>query len=398
MTGRRPVSRSQRVFPSLAITTIMKRNLLFTAVITLVLFSGITSAKEMVVTDVASRQVHVDTPVKRMILGEGRQIYLLGVLQPKNPFNGVVGWREDLSQADPETYAAYAEKFPELKDIPTFGGFKDGTFDVEQAASLKPDVVFMNIEAQTATEDAGYEDKLAALGIPIVYVDFRENPIKDTPASIRLMGKLLDKEDEAERFINFSNQQMARVTDVIEQAAPERPRVFIDRAGGYSDDCCMSFGPHNFGDYVRIAGGQNIADDIIPSTFGTLNPEQIIASNPQQVVVTGGDWEAYVPGGAWVGVGPGADLTEAHRKLEALTHRTAMTGIDAVKHDRVHAIWHQFYNSPYYFVAIQQLAKWFHPDLFKDLDPDATMRELHERFLPLTYQPGYWVSLEAEDE
>lgn len=79
----------------------MKRNLLFTAFVALVLFSGITSAKEMVVTDVAGRQVHVETPVKRMILGEGRQIYLLSVLQPKTPFNGVVGWREDLSQADP---------------------------------------------------------------------------------------------------------------------------------------------------------------------------------------------------------------------------------------------------------------------------------------------------------
>ena len=375
-----------------------EKNLLFSAFIALTLLSGVTQAKEIVVTDIAGRKVHIDTPVKRMILGEGRQIYLLGALQPRAPFKGVVGWRDDLSQADPETWAAYAAKFPEIKDIPTFGGFKDGTFDVEQAASLRPDVVFMNIESQTATEDAGYEDKLAALGIPIVYVDFRENPIKDTPASIRLMGELLDKSDEAERFINFSNEQMARVTDVIEKADPERPRVFIDRAGGYSDDCCMSFGPHNFGDYVRIAGGKNIADDIIPGTFGTLNPEQIIASNPQQVVVTGGDWEAYVPGGAWVGVGPGADMTEARRKLEALTHRTAMTGIDAVAHDQVHAIWHQFYNSPYYFVAIQRLAKWFHPELFKDLNPEATMRELYEQFLPLSYQPGYWVSLEATDE
>ncbi|WP_456268382.1 ABC transporter substrate-binding protein [Kushneria sp. AK178] len=376
----------------------MKRHLLLTAFIALALLSCVAQAREVVVTDVAGRQVPVDTPVERMILGEGRQIYLLSALQPEAPFRGVVGWRDDLSQADPETWEAYADRFPEMKEIPTFGGFKDGTFDVEQAAALSPDVVFMNIEARTATEDAGYEDKLAALGIPIVYVDFRENPIRDTPASIRLMGQLLGKDEAAERFIDFSSEQMARVTDVIEKADPERPRVFIDRAGGYSDDCCMSFGPHNFGDYVRIAGGQNIADDIIPGTFGTLNPEQIIASNPEQVVVTGGDWEAYVPGGAWVGVGPGADMTEARRKLEALTHRTAMTGIEAVKNDQVHAIWHQFYNSPYYFVAVQRLAKWFHPGLFEDLDPDATMAELHERFLPLTYQPGYWVSLETKND
>ncbi|WP_110669336.1 ABC transporter substrate-binding protein [Salinicola halophilus] len=372
--------------------------LLALSTLALTSWAPLAAADEVVVTDIAGREVSVETPVKRMILGEGRQIYLLGVLQPKTPFQGVVGWREDLSQADPENYAAYAEKFPQLEQIPTFGGFKDGTFDVEQAASLDPDVIFMNVESQSATEDAGYEQKLAALGIPIVYVDFREDPIADTPKSIRLMGELLDEQDRAEAFIDFSNAQMARVARVLEQAEPERPRVFIDRAGGYTEECCMSFGPHNFGDYVTLAGGDNIADGIIPGTFGNLNPEQIIAANPQQVVVTGGDWEAYVPGGGWVGVGPGEEMDEARRKLEALTHRVAMTGIDAVANDQVHAIWHQFYNSPYYFVAVQRLAKWFHPDLFNDLDPEATLRELHERFLPVDYRPGYWVSLDDDDE
>lgn len=353
-------------------------------------------AKELTVTDIAGREVTVDAPVDRIILGEGRQIYLLSVLEPENPFARVVGWREDFPQADPDNYAQYAAEFPQLKTLPTFGGFKDGTFDVEQAAALQPDVVFMNIEAKAATEEASYDDKLAKLGIPIVYVDFREDPLQHTIPSMRLMGQLMGEEDRAEAFIDFSEAQMKRVTDVIGSANPERPDVFVDRAGGYSEDCCMSFGDGNFGEYVELAGGNNIAADIIPATFGTLNPEQIIAANPDHVVVTGGSWDAYVPGGAWVGVGPGADPETARAKLEALTERTAMTGIKAVENNDFHAIWHQFYNSPYYFVAVQQLAKWFHPELFRDLDPEATMQELHERFLPVDYRPGYWVSLDEQ--
>ncbi|GEK47712.1 ABC transporter substrate-binding protein [Bisbaumannia pacifica] len=361
--------------------------------VSLTLLGVATQADEITITDIAGREVTLDAPVERMILGEGRQIYLLGALQPEDPFAGVVGWREDFSQADPDNYAVYAERFPELEEIPTFGGFKDGTFDVEQAAALAPDVVLMNLEARTATEDAGYDDKLAELGIPIVYVDFREDPLAHTLPSMRLMGQLLGEEADAEAFIAYSEAQMARVTEVIAAADPERPRVFIDRAGGYSEDCCMSFGPGNFGEYVELAGGSNIADGIIPNTFGSLNPEQILAADPEQVVVTGGNWDAYVPGGDWVGVGPGADLERARAKLEALTERTAMTGITAMERDNFHAIWHQFYNSPYYFVAVQRLAKWFHPDLFADLDPEATLEELHERFLPVDYAPGYWVSL-----
>ena len=357
------------------------------------LFGTLVLAEEITITDIAGREVTLEAPVGRMILGEGRQVYLLAVLEPEDPFARVVGWRQDFSEADPDNFASYAARFPQMGDLPTFGGFKEGTFDVEQAAALRPDVVLMNIEAKPATEEAGYDDKLAELGIPIVYVDFREDPLAHTTASMRLMGQLTGQAERAEAFIAFAEEQMARVTDVIASADPERPTVFIDRAGGYSEDCCMSFGAGNFGDYVELAGGTNIAKDIIPTTFGTLNPEQIIASNPEHMVVTGGNWDAYVPGGAWVGVGPGADMDAARAKLEGLTTRTAMTGIAAVETGQVHAIWHQFYNSPYYFVAVQQLAKWLHPELFADLDPEATMTELHERFLPVDYEPGYWVSL-----
>ncbi|AWI82891.1 ABC transporter substrate-binding protein [Alloyangia pacifica] len=357
------------------------------------LHAGAVLADPVTFTDIAGREVTVEAPVERMILGEGRQVYLLGILDREDPFERVVGWRQDLLEADPASYDIYAEKFPHLKDLPTFGGFKDGTFDVEQAAALKPQLVLMNLEAKAATEDAGYDEKLAKLGISIAYVDFREDPMAHSVESMRIMGKVTGKEAQAQEYIDFVEAQMARVTDTLEGAEFDRPKVFVDRAGGYSDDCCMTFGPGNFGDYVEIAGGTNIAGDILPSTFGTLNPEQIIAANPDQVIVTGGQWDAYVPGGNWVGMGPGSDMDVARGKLEALTQRTAMTGINAVETGQFHAIWHQFYDNPYYFVAVQKIATWLHPELFADLDPEATLKELHTKFLPVDYTPGYWVSL-----
>lgn len=360
------------------------------------LMSSVLPAFAIEVTDVTGRKVDVNVPARHVILGEGRQIYFLAALDKENPFQHVVGWRDDLPKADPESYAAYLEKYPEIAKLATFGGMKDGTFDIEQAVALKPDVIVMNLDAKTATEEAGYIEKLAKVGIPLVYVDFREKPMENTEPSMRIMGKLMGKEKVAEDFIAFRAEAIRKVTDTLEKNAPKKPLVFVERAGGYSDDCCMSFGNENFGRMVELAGGTNMARDIIPGTFGTVNPEQIIASNPDQVIITGGMWEAYVPGGNWVGVGYGADMKEAHRKLENLTKRPAFTGIKAVKNGDVHAIWHQFYNNPYQFVAIQQIAKWLHPDLFKDLDPEATFKELHERFLPLPYKPGYFVSLKDE--
>lgn len=345
------------------------------------------------VTDLLGRKVKVHLPVRRVILGEGRQLYLVAALDTQNPIERIVGWRKDLIQSDPDTYGAYLRKFPDIAKIPTFGGFEDGTFDIEQAISQQPDVIILNIEAQHATEDARYIEKLDALGIPVVYVDFRNNPMDNTEPTMRLFGKLFGKEARAEAFIDFRNQQIRRVTDVIKASQAPHPNVFIERIGGYTDDCCLSFGNENFGRFVEMAGGNNIAKDIIPGTFGQLNPEQVIVANPDHVVVTSANWEAFAPSGRWVGVGPGADLTEARRKLAWYTQRPAYAGIKAQDTQAFHAIWHQFYNSPYQFVAIQQLAKWFHPTLFADLDPDASFRELHERFLPVPYESGYFVSL-----
>ncbi|WP_322988933.1 ABC transporter substrate-binding protein [Hoeflea sp.] len=367
----------------------------FAATISLALFSADSIAGETVtITDITGREVEVSVPVERVILGEGRQIYFVAALDTEAPFERVVGWRDDFKKADLDGYNEYLETFPQMEGIPTFGGMKDGTFNLEQAIELNPDVIIMNTEAKSATQESGYIEKLAKVGIPLVYIDFREKPIAHTDQSMRIIGQLFGKKARAEEFVEFRQEQMAKVTDVLDKIEDlEKPLVFVERAGGYSDDCCMSFGNENFGKMVEMAGGNNMAKDIIPGTFGTVNPEQIIASDPDQIIITGANWENYVPSGNWVGLGAGADNAESERKLNVLMQRPAFTGVKAVKDGNVHGIWHQFYNSPYQFIAVQQLAKWLHPDLFKDLDPSQTFADLHEKFLPVEYRPGYFASL-----
>jgi iron complex transport system substrate-binding protein len=347
----------------------------------------------LTLTDIAGRQVTLNAPVKRMLLGEGRQLYLIASLEPKDPLAHVVAWRTDLIAADPATYAQYLEVFPKLAKLPAFKGQEDSLIDIESAIIQKPDVVLLNLEAMQANKDANYIEKLAALNIPVVYVDFRHRPLENTEPTIRLLGRIMGREARAEEIISFRRQAMAAVTNVLAAKQPKRPNVFVERIGGYSQDCCLSFGAENFGKYVELAGGHNIGSDIIPSTFGQISPEQVIVADPVHVVVTSADWQAYLPGGHWIPLGPGADPRLTRKKLEWFTTRDAYTGIAAKKARNFHGIWHQFYNSPYEFVAVQQLAKWFHPDLFADLDPNATFAEYHRRFLPIDYRPGYSISL-----
>ncbi|RAP70216.1 putative aBC transporter periplasmic protein [Candidatus Erwinia dacicola] len=113
-------------------------------------------------------------------------------------------------------------------------------------------------------------------------------------------------------------------------------------------------------------------------------------------VVTGANWKNYNTAGGWIYVGPSANISEATQRLTMLMARLAFHTLPAVTNGNAHAIWHQFYDSPYQSVVIQALAKRLHPKLFKDIDPDATFREFHQRFLPIDYQPGYWMTLKPK--
>lgn len=376
----------------------MIRNFLHwvTAACCTLLAAGPALSAPVSVTDIVGRRVTVDAPIERAILGEGRMLYVVAALDRENPARRIVGWRDDLIQADPATFDAYRRKFPEFQDIPTFSGLEQGLIDIETAIAQKPDVVFLNYETQRATQDARYVEKLAALDIPVVYVDFRHRPMANTEKSIRLFGRLFGQEERAESFIQFRDREIRKVTRRIAEAKPTQPKVYIDRAAGYYEDCCHTFGEGNLGKLVTLAGGDNIAAGLLPGTFGQISAEQVIAANPAHVIMSSAHWEAYVPGGTWVPVGPGADTQQVKRKLTHYPTLPAYTGIAAQKTQSFHAVWHQFYNSPYQFIAVQQLAKWFHPELFADLDPNATFKTLHDQFLPIDFAPGYFASLSDE--
>ena len=69
------------------------------------LYSSMAYSQQVVtpVTDLLGRTVNVKLPVQRVILGEGRQLYLVAMFDKENPAQRIVAWRKDLIQSDPAT-------------------------------------------------------------------------------------------------------------------------------------------------------------------------------------------------------------------------------------------------------------------------------------------------------
>jgi iron complex transport system substrate-binding protein len=345
------------------------------------------------VTDVVGRSVQVKKPVERVLLGEGRQLYLVAALEPEDPFRRIVGWPDDLRTADLDAYEQYRAKFPRLVDVPVVGSPGSGQLSVEKAIELRPDVLVLNFDSYERSRESGLIDQLARAGIPTVVIDFRQYPLENTAPSTLLLGRLMGKEERAQEVVDFYTQQLNQVYSRIEKVAAPKPTAFMLRAAGLLE-CCATFGRANLGLLWERAGGLNLGSELIPGWAGTLNPEKVLVADVDVVIATGSNW-THSPGqkGGWVRLGYGASPEESRQQLRALAEQPGWSTMRAVKAGRFHAVWHQFYNSPYHFAALQQFAKWAYPDAFRDVDPERNFRAFHEKFLPIPYGGAFWVSL-----
>ena len=346
----------------------MKLMLRIAVLLVPVLLATVTPARaEGTVTlrDVAGREITLATPVKRILLGEGRQFLALAMLHPE-PASLLAAWSADMRRQDKGLYEQYRAKFPALDQVPFVSRGSPDTFSVEQALAATPQVAIFSGGFGPSIRSDDVIRKLEAAGIAVVFIDFIEAPLKNTVPSIRLLGQLLGCEARAEEFIAFYQSRLDRVTARLEQARPALPNVLMHAHAGHQD-CCNSPGRVTIGAFIDVAGGHNIAVDVLKQPVGQLNLEYVMQRNPDVYVGTGGMHLEALGG---LVMGPGVVPATSRERLAKVVGNPGLAGLSAVRRGRVHGIWHLFNNVPFNVLAIEAMAKWFHPDLFKDVDPD----------------------------
>lgn len=353
-------------------------------------------AETITVTDVAGRTVEVPHGAERIILGEGRMMYAVAPLMTDKPFQRILGWKDDLILYDPDAFRKFEAKFPEdTKRLVNFGNPYAGDFSIETVLANKADLVILDLGNLFKAQESGVIDKLAKAGVPVIFIDFRQNATENTVPSMLLLGRVLKAEDRAAEFIDFYLAEMRKVTNVVQSLPGEnRPKVFVENAAGFETGfCCNTFGPFNYGRFVDIAGGVNYGTTLTRAYQTEVNLEGVIAHDPDIIIATGANWGEHTPNVTAVPLGYDARPEVVAEKLKGLMSRDGFKDLRAVKEGRYNVIYHQFYNSPYHFVAVQQLAKWINPEKFADLDPEASFTELHKRFMPFAPSGLFWTAV-----
>ena len=337
-------------------------------------------------TDLAGRQVELDHAPERVILGEGRSVFATGILNKEDPLDKVVAIGSDLKQNVPDYYRELEKTTPKVNELPEIGGFTKGDVTVEELISLDPDLIVLSKDQYEASQTAGLTDKLDQAGLTYAVTDFRAKPLENTIPTMEIFADIFGHEDRAEEFIADWQKNVDLVTERAKKAQ-DKPSTFVWRAAGISD-CCGSWNDSNISELVNVAGGKNVADGIIEGESGALTPEKVIDVDPDMVIATGGDWSTKVDNArghtGFAATGYGISEKDAHDSAKTLASvQPGFEDLSAVKEHNLHGLWHQFYNSPFNYLALLQIAAWLHPEDYADVNVQQEWAEAQEKYSPV---------------
>jgi iron complex transport system substrate-binding protein len=112
-----------------------------------------------------------------------------------------------------------------------------------------------------------------------------------------------------------------------------------------------------------------------------VSQEWVLDKNPDIVIKC--PFTAKVPSG----YGINADSMKKQR--EEIIARSELKQIKAFKTDKVYVLSRRAVSGPQSIIGLMYVAKWLHPELFQDVNPEKIHQEMLEKFYGLEYQ-GTW--------
>ncbi|MDD3292023.1 MAG: ABC transporter substrate-binding protein [Methanocellales archaeon] len=174
--------------------------------------------------------------------------------------------------------------------------------------------------------------------VPIYYVAY-ETSYEDVLGGILVAGLLTNRSSEAKSVVSTMQSKIDAITSLTKDInKTARPLVYYETSS-VPGRCA---GPNTLGnDLIYKAGGINIAADE-PVAYPTLSNEYIIERSPDIILIT------------WYG-----------QSIDDVKARSGWNSIDAVKNSRVYKLSDISGVGPNAWMALEEVAKWLHPELFE---------------------------------
>lgn len=347
------------------------------------------AGKNIEITDVSGQTVTLKKPAERVVVqwsATGGAFLTMAALEGKDVAKTIVGIDPYLQKTRTDMWNQFKKDIPELDKIPQIGSVNDKTFDTEKVISLNPDVIFIPLNMKDQYE-SDYKPKLDAAGITTIYIDYHAEKLENHQKTIEVIGKALGKEERAKEIKTFYTDHLTKVLDRVKTINKTKPTVYIEAGNEGPEAFGLSYSDKiAWGALATRVGGDLITKDVVKSAE-PVNPEFVLDKNPDVILITGSYWPKKASS-----MRLGYDTDEAHSQelLKAFTtERKGWDTLKAVTNKKVFSAHHGLPREVYDVAVFEYLAKTFYPEEFSDIDPENTLKEFYDKFLPFTYG-GIW--------
>lgn len=357
--------------------------ILFMAILPLAVACGTDSKKtaapsnadKITVKDDAGRSIHLDKPLKKVVVFNKFNSEIIRALGKTDTIIGI----DEGTLQDNTYWPGWTKKM--------LAGKGQTEIDYEKVAVLKPEAVIL-------PKNGSYEEcekKLKSFGIKVIVVTGWEN--KEYAKQIEIMGKIFGEETKAKEYTEFCQKQVDLLKKKL-SAVKQKKTIYLENNGEYKT-CLPGSG---WNDMITMAGGKNIFTNIDITKEDqskgsvhsfSVDPENIIARNPDSILLNVYDSKAI--SGTSIYVEP--DPAKTQEALKAVTKRPGWGAVTAIKNHNIYGISAFAGNGCFKIVGATYLAKYLYPEEMKDINPDDFFKDWLEKYQGMKFQSGHTVKI-----
>jgi ABC-type Fe3+-hydroxamate transport system substrate-binding protein len=306
----------------------------------------------------------------------------------KEGWDRVVGFRKHqwvVNRA--KTYERFVAAIPRLDALPDVGLGENEVFVPEKVLALKPDLLIVPPWAMSGSD--AQIGAIEAAGVPVLVADYNAQNLDKHVASTIAIGQAIGAEPRARELATLYADKVADIRRRAGLSKGPKPKVYIEIGWLGPNEFGSTYKNTMWGRMLDLIGADNIANEAMAQAAGfvPIAPEKVLAAAPEHIFITGSSW-ANRPSA--VRLGYDVDLETARSTLRPYLARPGWDALPAVRAGNVYTVEHSLVRSLTDWISLQFIAKQLYPDQFADVDPVASLREFHERFLPVPFA-GTWM-------
>jgi iron complex transport system substrate-binding protein len=255
---------------------------------------------------------------------------------------------------------------PGLDEKPAVGSSIRKTISAKRVLDLDPDIV---VTGRRIPQEEF--EKIESASIPVLIIG-TSCELDALLSNIQNLGKMTAAEKKARELLEYIESYANLIGERTRNLAIEdKPRVYHECAfGKYTPKACTAAD-----EGITIAGGVKISQDEVSDRLG-VSGEWVTRNNPDIII-------------SQISAMSLATAKMLKEKRDEILARPELKDTNAVRNGEVYISHLSLRRGPRMVGYLLYLAKWFHPELFEDINPAAVVQEMLRKFYGLDLE-GTW--------